>query len=322
MAKKDRQRIREEIQSWQGLATSDEMLELPDQLEEAIPELALHDGMMCNINPNICQNVYQKDGALRKHWQDVHQWTITGRSRTGRISKDEQKRAQGRFDEAHKKVKCQRFFVTRHGSHFIRVEAREQSENDEGPTDLWESLQERAHKAYEEKIRQSKETIEEGEEDDVNPWLSRTKWHKYLQKPNPKDMMASVAAPSADPEGPEPYETVIWKAITDVAQISQMTVSKAGVFVRMEAVRSEKHQTRYMPLETYWDPEEIARRVQPWRQMMLFFVRTQREHDWQSPSYKFTPEQFEKFDRMIEEAGRVIDGEVEQGDGETGMSAI
>jgi hypothetical protein len=73
MAKKDRQRIREEIQSWQGLATSDEMLELPDQLEEAIPELALHDGMMYNINPNICQNVYQKDGALRKHWQDIHQ---------------------------------------------------------------------------------------------------------------------------------------------------------------------------------------------------------------------------------------------------------
>jgi hypothetical protein len=143
-----------------------------------------------------------------------------------------------------------------------------------------------------------------------------------LQKRNPKDMMASVAAPSTDPEKPEPYETVIWNAMAEVAQISQMTVSKAGVFVRMEAVRSEKHQTRYMPLETYWEPEEIKRRVQPWRQMMVFFVRTQKEHNWRSPPYKFTPEQFQKFDRMIEEAGRVIDGEVEQDDGETGMSPI
>jgi hypothetical protein len=77
--------------------------------------------------------------------------------------------------------------------------------------------------------------------------------------------MASVAAPSTDPEKPEPYEAVIWKAMTDVARISQMTVSRAGVFVRMEAVRSEKHQTRYTLLEIYWEPEEIARRVQPWR---------------------------------------------------------
>ena len=145
----------------------------------------------------------------------------------------------------------------------------------------------------------------------MNPWLSRTKWHKYLRKPNPND-----------PEKPEPYETVIWKAMTEVARISQMTVSKAGVFVRMEAVRSEKHQTRYTPLETYWDPDEIARKVQPWRQMMVFFVRTQKEHDWQSPPYKFTPEQFEKFHRLIEEAGRVIDGETEAGDGAAGMSAI
>jgi hypothetical protein len=43
VAREDRQRIREEMQSWQGLATSEEMLELPDQLEEAILELGLYD---------------------------------------------------------------------------------------------------------------------------------------------------------------------------------------------------------------------------------------------------------------------------------------
>lgn len=320
--KKQRQCIQLEVQSWRGLVTSEDELKLPEQIDEAIPELALHEGFLCRVEPHACQEVFQSKETLRKHWQRKHDWTVTEGSRSGRRTKEQQESAQKRFHEAQQKVQCQRFFVTRYGSHNIKVAGEQQPEDDEGPTKAWQDLQDRAHEAYEEKIRQSKERIEEGEGDDVNPWLSRTKWHKYLKKPNPTDMIASVAAPSTDPEKPEPYETVIWKAMTEVAQISQMTVSKAGVFLRMEAVRSEKYQTRYMPLETYWDPEEINRRVQPWRQMMVFFVRTQKEHDWRSPPYKFTSEQFDKFDRMIEEAGRVIDGEVEQGEGETGMSAI
>lgn len=53
--------------------------------------------------------------------------------------------------------------------------------------------------------------------------------------------MAAVAPPGTDPEKPEPFEEAIWQAITDVARISQYTVSKAGVFMRIEAVRTEKH---------------------------------------------------------------------------------
>jgi hypothetical protein len=89
--------------------------------------------------------------------------------------------------------------------------------------DSWDGLQEGAHKAYEEKMRKSKETIEEGEEDDVNPWLSRTKWHEYLKKPNPTDIIASVAAPSTDPEKPEPYETVIWKLWWNICWLNGQT---------------------------------------------------------------------------------------------------
>jgi superfamily II DNA helicase RecQ len=320
--KKQRDQIIAEVGLWQGLVMNGEQLELPDYLPAPVPELALHDGLLCTVEPDICQGVFRSKKRLQIHLQQQHGgWTATGLSHGRPLTKHEKQEADQRFEKAHAKIHCQRFFGSRHGSHFIRI-VHPGVEEDTGPKDLWESLQERAHKAYEEKIQQSKEIIEEGEEDDVNPWLSRTKWHKYLKKLKPEDMMAAVAPPSQDPEEPEPYETVIWKAMTDVAQISQMTVSKAGVFVRMEAVRSEKHQTRYTPLETYWDPDEIARRVQPWRQMMVFFVRTQKEHDWKSPPYKFTPEQFEKFDRLIEEAGRVIAGEVGQGDGDAGMTAI
>jgi superfamily II DNA helicase RecQ len=321
--KGDREAIQQELQTWGDLITQPSELQLPVEIDEPIPQLALHNGFLCTLQPGECTAIFHTDKKLRDHWHEQHEgWNVSGLSGKGRrLTAFEKEVAQVRFQNAHQKVQCQRFLGSRQGSHFIRV-VRQRAKEDVGSTDSWEGLQERAHQVYKEKMRKSRETIEEGEEDDVNPWLSRTKWHKYLQKPNPKDMIASVTAPSTDPEKPEPYETVVWKAMTDVAQISQMTVSKAGVFVRMEAVRSEKHQTRYTPLETYWDPDEIARRVQPWRQMMMFFVRTQKEHDWQSPPYKFTPEQFEKFDRLIEEAGRVIDGETEPGDGEAGMSAI
>ncbi|KAF1807847.1 hypothetical protein P152DRAFT_406693, partial [Eremomyces bilateralis CBS 781.70] len=40
----------------------------------------------------------------------------------------------------------------------------------------------------------------------------------------------------------------VWKAMTDVARISQETVLKTGMFIRLEAVRTEEHQTKYVPL--------------------------------------------------------------------------
>jgi hypothetical protein len=318
--KKERDQIIAEIESWQGLVMSTEQLKLPDYLPAPIPELALQDGLLCIVEPEICQGVFRSKKRLQIHLQQQHGgWTATGLSYGRPLTKHEKEVADRRFEEAHTRIQCQRFFGSRHGSHYIRV-AHQVAEEEASPADSWERLQEKANKAYKEKIQQSKETIEEGEEDDVNPWLSRTKWHKYLKKPNPKDIMASVAPPSQDPEKPEPYEEMIWKAMTKVAQISQETTSEAGVFVRMEAVRTEKHQTRYTPLETYWDSDAIERRVQPWRQMLMFFVRTQKEHDWQSPPYKFTAEQFEKFDRMIEEANRIIDGQAEQDNESGGMS--
>ena len=56
-----------------------------------------------------------------------------------------------------------------------------------------------------------------------------------------EELLASVEKPSSDPEKPEPVEEAIWKAMTDVAAISQETVSKSSVFIRMEAVRDQEH---------------------------------------------------------------------------------
>lgn len=49
----------------------------------------------------------------------------------------------------------------------------------------------------------------------------------------------------------------------------------------------------------------------------MFFVRTQREHDWDSPEYKLTRGQLRAFVRLIEEAEKEVNGEEsEEGDGE------
>ena len=64
-------------------------------------------------------------------------------------------------------------------------------------------------------------------------------------------------------------------------------IKRVGVFVRLEAVRTEKHQTQYKPLQPYMDQEAIVKHTRPWQQMLMFFARTQREHGWKSPEYRF-----------------------------------
>ena len=64
-----------------------------------------------------------------------------------------------------------------------------------------------------------------------------------------------------------------------MARFSQASVvRRIVVFVRLEAIRTEKHQTRYQPLQPYMDEQSIVKHVRPWQQMVMFFARTQREH--------------------------------------------
>jgi hypothetical protein len=79
----------------------------------------------------------------------------------------------------------------------------------------------------------------------------------------------------------------------------------------LEAIRTEKHQTRFQPLQPYMDKDAIVKHVRPWQQMLMFFARTQREHTWKSPKYRFNRRQRETWDALIEQAERVAGGEKE-----------
>jgi hypothetical protein len=64
-------------------------------------------------------------------------------------------------------------------------------------------------------------------------------------------------------------------------------IERVGISVRLEAIRTEKHQTRYQPLQPYMDKDAIVKHMRPWQQMLMFFARTQKEHRWKSPRYRF-----------------------------------
>ncbi|GME35790.1 uncharacterized protein LTHEOB_12917 [Neofusicoccum parvum] len=80
----------------------------------------------------------------------------------------------------------------------------------------------RANKNWEGLEKRARATIEDGEKDEVSPWLDRTQWLPYLARLDRDDLLASIEEPNTNPDGPEePVAAAIWKAIDDVAHISQ-----------------------------------------------------------------------------------------------------
>jgi hypothetical protein len=86
-------------------------------------------------------------------------------------------------------------------------------------------------------------------------------------------------------------------------------IERVRVFVGLEAIRTEKHQTRYEPLQPYMDKEAIVKHTRPWQQMLMFFARTQREHGWKSPQCRFTRRQREAWEALVREARRTAAAE-------------
>jgi hypothetical protein len=178
--------------------------------------------------------------------------------------------------------------------------------------DLWDQLLSRALKRLAKIEKKSQEMIQEVQTKEANPWLERTGWSKYLKMLNRMELLESIREPNGDPgtkeEPVEVVEAAIWKVMGKIAEIGQASIiNRVGIFMRMEAIRTEQHQTRYQPLQSYQHEEEIKDRVRPWRQVLMFFACTQKEHDWASSKYRFTDAQQQAWDRLIEEASHISD---------------
>ncbi|EOD42854.1 putative dna helicase protein [Neofusicoccum parvum UCRNP2] len=210
-------------------------------------------------------------------------------SRKGGSGKSKDELVERRFQEAARPIHCQRFFPSRHGSQYFEVRQPEQAQEEDqahtakegGGEQLWRQAWNRANENWEELEKRARATIEDGEKDEVSPWLDRTQWLPYLARLDRDELLASVEEPNTTnnpdrPEEEEPVAAAIWKAMDDVARIGQQAVTqRVGIFIRMELMRTEKHQNRYHPLQPYMEENAVADRSRAWKQVLMFF----REYD-------------------------------------------
>ena len=184
----------------------------------------------------------------------------------------EAEKIQTRISTSCKTVHCQRLLVQGQGSQYFEIQQSDEDCPDAVPIDgnaAWTQVGEQMAKAWANVETRTQNTIQAGEKDEVNPWLERTQWLPYLMGMNRPDLLACIEEPVAEPdprgeEESEPVELAIWAAMDELARFSQTSViNRVGVFVRLEAIRTEKHQTRFQPLQPYMDEKAIVEHARP-----------------------------------------------------------
>ena len=239
-------------QDYSNMAESPNEFIGPSITQAQIPQLRVFtDGFQCHE----CGAIRKNETCMRKHCRQEHGRTM--HTSCGRPSKAKQNAIVNSGNGLWSKVeRFQRFFNQGEHSNYFRVhEQRGQQEHrvDE-PSDetQWAArvngeLDEIWRKASD--IRKKADRIiEEGETDEVNKWVDRTKWNRYLKGYEHEALLDLIEKPEEE----EQVEDAMWTAMGGLAKFCQKTVAqKAGLFVRFEAVRSEKQQTRYVPLMVY-----------------------------------------------------------------------
>jgi hypothetical protein len=184
----------------------------------------------------------------------------------------------------------------------------------------WAQIGKQMAKAWANVETRAQNTIQEGERDKVYPWVECMQWLLYLVGIEQPELMACVEEPVAEPnprqeQQAEAVEAAMWAAMKGLERFSQASViDQIGVFVRLEAIRTEMHQTRFQPFKPYMDEKSIGEHMRPWQQMLMFFAWTQRAHIWKSPKYQFTRRQREAWEALVKEAERSVERE-EEGNG-------
>lgn len=285
----------EAVRQWDGVRACDQWT-APTVVTESITGLPIYtDGILCN-RVSGCGFVARSIKTIRNHWHAEHQWTSQN-VRRNRQQAHAHAHAQREITQATMAVSCQRAFTHGAGSHYIHVRRpgcgrtvdieAEDTPQPDGVHQLVAQLED----AFTE--QQAHRTgIQAAERGEANPWLRRTQWAVYLADLDHEPLVRCVQRPDeADTTDDDRAAAAIWDAMEAVARMSQRVSSRAGHMIRVEAVRTERDQTPHTPLQAYMDEDNIVRHTIPWQQVLMFFVRTQTQHDWASPHYRFTERQ-------------------------------
>ncbi|QGA18638.1 hypothetical protein EYB26_006323 [Talaromyces marneffei] len=299
----------DEVCSWPDIAVNPIELEIPPIRTQAIPQLISPvDGWRCQLAPGSCSYICRNINTMRQHWLKQHSWSRT--SHRGQPKRAVMQTIQKKQQEACQRVQCQQLFPKWLNSQYFAI-IDENKDSNPIPTTPRSTIWDQATRQYAEYEKQAAERIQQGHIDEANPWLRRTGWVPYLHSFSSTQLLEYIDMPAMDDQidqSPiaDPNECAIqaiWTATGQVGQISQQSIMHTGVFVRMEAIRTERHQTRYQPLEAYQDPETMTERVRPWQQMLMFFWRTQQcASDERHPPYRFTQRQRAAWNRLVQVA--------------------
>lgn len=304
--------IQHQIQEWSSNnpICQPARIEIPPFVEQPIDGLAVHpNALKCQVDPDECRYICRTIRSIIAHIEKKH-----GKTRFSQRGHPTP-RQQARIDKEAplwRSVVCQQFYPHGVGSSFFEVqnhEDREEEEEDEilDAAQAWQRLGERMKETRAEIEEEGRRQIDGRELRDASPWLKRTQWREYLEGCDRDRLLDAVEEPNAEKEG---QIAVIWKGMDIMIRHCQRTVATAhqvGHFVKMEAVRTEFHQTRYQPLQPYMDAKEISGYGRPWKQVVVLIARTQRRHQWKSPPYKLNSSQRKAWKKLREAVVREIE---------------
>src|SRR6186713_1535079 len=304
-SKAERVKIQQQIAAWPGLLQNEADLNhlfIPRDIPEPFEHITKYiDGKKCNFSDSEgrkCNYICRDRSIKQRHCRDQHQWTNDWKRGE---NKENRQRAGRTIDRPWKEgVHCQRFFTHGPKQQYFEVQRPETEQADEeDAADKWAQAKAELKQRWQSVKEAEQRVVQEGEFDEVNAWLERTGWHRYLVGLNHDELVQCTAKPD---EEEEPVAHAMWQIMVETIEYCQSSVvDRVGIFVRHEAVRTEKQQTRYQPLKPYKEAGDLTRNSKPWQQVLMFFARTQGNHEWSSPEYKFTSRQsaaWLKFERM------------------------
>lgn len=304
-----RSQLGDEIRRWPQIAIDPIELEIPLTRTQAIPQLVGPiDGWQCQLSPGSCSYTCPSIVTMRLHWSKEHGWSRA--SHRGQPTQSAMQTIQELQDQACRPVQCQRLFPRKAGSQYFAIIDNQES-SDPSSTTPGSIFWEKATQQYAQYEQQATERIQLGHVDEANPWLRRTGWVLYLNSFSSHQLLEYIQMPAVNDSmdhthvlNPDEHAIqAIWMAMGELGRVSQQSIIHTGVFVRLEAIRTERHQTRYQPLEAYQDSETMKERVRPWQQMLIFFWRTQQgASDQTHPRYRFTPRQQAAWDQLVQVA--------------------
>ena len=284
--------VTEGLKSWPEMCKSPADLQLPIQLEQAMPGLPVYgDGLRCCLADGRCGYVSRRIKSLKKHWSVIHNWTAGG----GRGGSGLQRSSEiaVRQASALKDVSCQRLFVTGLFSRYIKVPttatdvAKLAEEEEEKGTSALSKLR----RLREEQRQQSEIVTAASSAKEVSPWLQFTRWPLYLEGHRLSKVATLAALPRYDDE---PILTVICDSLDRLVEEGYRSVSNDRINAFDQTrINSFLQRPRATDQPLFVNLQKSTYRVYKniWKSLLSFVHRTAQPNPSTSLRHQFTSRQ-------------------------------